>query len=83
MARSERGRIPKVGCNEQATRPAALLPRARRVAPILALAGVARWAEITRISTLRSRLGQRQYRQQRGPLQYFNSLLTAFPLVCC
>jgi hypothetical protein len=46
----------------------------------LALAGVARWAEITRISTLRSRLGQGQYRQQHGPLQYFNSLLTVFPL---
>jgi hypothetical protein len=43
----ERGRrIPIVGCNDQATRPAAPLPRARRVAPILALAGVARWAEI-------------------------------------
>lgn len=29
-----------------------------------------------RMSALRSRLGQRQNRQQRGPLQYFNRLLT-------
>jgi hypothetical protein len=41
----------------------------------LALADVARWAEMAWISALRSRLGQRQIRQQRGPCQYFNSLL--------
>jgi hypothetical protein len=42
----------------------------------LALAGVARLAEIAAdIGTARSRLDQRQSRQQRGPFQYFNSLL--------
>lgn len=48
-------------------------PRSRRVAPKLALAGSPRRprrAEITRISTLRSRLGQGQFRQQHGRLQY-------------
>ena len=39
-------RIPAAGCNESATTPSACLPRARRVASLLALAGVARWAEI-------------------------------------
>lgn len=38
---------PQVGCNERATRPAAPSPLRPRVASILALAGVARWAEIT------------------------------------
>jgi cardiolipin synthase len=42
----------------------------------LALADVARSVEMARISTLRSRLGQRQKEQQHDPLQYFNSLLT-------
>jgi hypothetical protein len=46
-----------------------------RVASILPLAGVAPLARSLRISALRSRLGQRQNRQQRGPLQYFNSFL--------
>ena len=52
-----------------------LLPRASTVAQNLALAGVARWAGIEWIAELRSRLGQRQILQQRGPSQYFNSLL--------
>jgi hypothetical protein len=34
------------------------------------------WPRSLRISALRSRLGQRQNRQQRGPIQYFNSLLS-------
>ena len=46
MARSEGGASPSAGCNDRATQPAALLPRARRVALILALACVARLAEI-------------------------------------
>ena len=48
-----------------------------RVAPNLGLAGVAHWAGIACISALRSRLGQRQIRQQRGPCQYVNSLWRA------
>jgi hypothetical protein len=39
-------RIPAAGCNERATTPSACLPRALRVASLLALVGVARWAEI-------------------------------------
>ena len=40
-------RIPAVGRTRRATTPNyACLPRARRVASLLALAGVARWAEI-------------------------------------
>jgi len=39
-------RIPAAGCNDRATRPAALLPRACRVASIFPLAGVARLVEI-------------------------------------
>ena len=62
-------RIPAGGCNERATPPAALLLRARRVASILPLAGVARLAEIAADIGMRSRLGQCQNRQQRGPLQ--------------
>jgi hypothetical protein len=42
---------------------------------LLALAGVARLAEIAADIGTASRLGQRQNQQQRGPLQYFNSLL--------
>jgi hypothetical protein len=47
MARSEGGASPSAGCNDRATPPAALLPRAVTVALILALACVARLAEIT------------------------------------
>lgn len=45
------------------------------VASLLPLAGVAPLARSLRISALRSRRGQRQNRQQRGSLQYFNRLL--------
>jgi hypothetical protein len=79
-ARSERGTSP-AGCNERATTPSACLPRARRVASILALAGVARWAEIAadigyaRPARTARALNSAKNRQQRGPLQNFNSLL--------
>jgi hypothetical protein len=33
------------------------------------------WPRSLRISALRSRLGRTKSEQQRGPLQYFNSLL--------
>ena len=75
MARSERGASPVWAATSERRGQPPLLPRARRVAQNLALAGVARWAGIAWISALRSRLGQRQIRQQRGPCQYFNSLL--------
>src|SRR5438105_4424711 len=76
MARSERGASPqRAGTNERRSQlPFCLAPS--RVALILALAGVARLAEIPAdIGTVLRRLGQRQNPQQRGPLQYFNSLL--------
>jgi len=75
MARSERGASPRRAGTSERRRQTPLLPRAPRVALSLALAGVARLAEMARISTLRSRLGQRQKPQQREPLQYFDSLL--------
>ena len=46
MASSEGGASPLAGWNDPATLPAALLPRAVEVALILALACVARLAEI-------------------------------------
>src|SRR6266853_3302273 len=75
-------RIPAGGCNEQATQPAALLPRALqgccgfwRWPALLGLAEIA--ADIGYASPARtaSRLGQHQNSQQRGPFQFFNSLL--------
>ena len=69
-------RIPAAGCNERATH--ASCPSASRPT---GLRRFWRWPALLagprslRISALRSRLGQRQNRQQRGPLQYFNSLL--------
>ena len=69
------------GCNEQATPPDAPSASRPTVAFLLALADVARLVEMARISTLRSRLGQRQKEQQRDPLQYFNSLLGGNKLV--
>ena len=59
--------------SDAARRPFCLAPHG--FAFFLALADVARLAEMARISTLRSRLGPRQKEQQRDPLQYFNSLL--------
>jgi hypothetical protein len=78
VARSERDASLQWGCNEQASPPDA--PSASRptgVAFLLApkAFGVARSVEMAGISTLLSRLGQRQKEQQRDPLQYFNSLL--------
>jgi hypothetical protein len=75
MARSERGASLQGAVTSERRRQTPLLPRARRVALFLALAGVARSVEMARISTLRSRLGQGQKHQQPDPLQYFNSLL--------
>ena len=75
-------RIPAGGCNERATQPAALLPRA--------LQSCVDFGAGLRCSLGRdrcgyrhcaSRLGQRQNPQQRGPLEYFNSLLDQFELL--
>ena len=71
-------RIPFSGLQQRATPPDASSASRHWVASILALAGVARLARSLRISALRSRLGQRQNRQQRASLQYFNSLLNRF-----
>ena len=75
MARSERGASLQGAATSERRRrrPFCLAPHGLRC--FLALAGVARWVELARISTLRSRLGQRQKQEQRDPLQYFNSLL--------
>jgi len=73
MARSEAH--PRNGAaTRKRRRQTFLLPRTPRVAFFLALADVACLVEMARISTLRSRLGQRQKEQQRNPLQYFNNL---------
>ena len=79
MARSERGASLQglKRASDAARRPFCLAPHG--FALFLALAGVARSVEMARISTLRSRLGQRQKQQQRDPLQYFNSLLSHHP----
>jgi hypothetical protein len=50
--------------------------RSASVAETRALAA----ASAAHLSTLRSRLGQRENRWQRGSLQDFNSLLAIFPL---
>src|SRR6266481_2522177 len=81
MARSKRGASPlgAVTSKRCGQLPFCLAPS--RVALILALAFVARLAEIAAdigyASPARtaSRLGQRQNPQQRGPSHYFNSLL--------
>ena len=82
MARSKRGASPSRTCGITSKRrsqlPFCLAPS--RVALILALACVARLAEIAAdigyASPARtaSRLGQHQNPQQRGPLRFFNSL---------
>jgi quinol monooxygenase YgiN len=72
MARSERGASLQRAATSERRRQ---LPRTPRVVFSLALAGVARWVELARISTLHSRLGLSQKYQQRDPLQYFNSLI--------
>ncbi len=68
--------VPHLRDNEQATQPAALLPRA--------LQGCVDFGAGLRYSLDRdrcgyrhcaSRLGQHQNPQRRGPLQFFNSLL--------
>ena len=75
MARSERGASPQGAVTSERRRQTPLPHRAQRVASLFALAGVARLIEIARISMLHSRLGHRENRQQRGPLQYFDRLL--------
>ena len=80
MARSKRGASPQgaVTSKRRSQLPFCLAPS--RVALILALACVARLAEIAAdigyASPARtaSRLGQHQNPQQSGPLQFFNSL---------
>jgi hypothetical protein len=74
-ARSERGASPQRAVTRERRRPllVCLAPDGLRRfwrCPAL-LAG----PRSLRISALLSRLDQRQNRQQRGPLQYFNSLL--------
>ena len=74
-ARSERGASPQRAVTRERRRPllGCLAPDGlRRFWRWPALLGGPR---SLRISALRSRLDQRQNRQQRGPLQYFNSLL--------
>jgi hypothetical protein len=69
-------RIPYSGLqrtSDAASRPFRLAPEGLRLPwrwPALLA-----WPRSLRISALRSRLDQRQSRQQRGPFQYFNSLL--------
>jgi hypothetical protein len=79
MARSEGGASPSAGCNDRATPPAALLPRA--------VDGCVDFGVDLRCSLGRdhcgyrhcaSRLGQRQNPQQRDPSRYFNSLVVDF-----
>ena len=74
MARSEEDASPSVGCNDRATPPAALLPRAVNGCVDL---GVGLRCSLGRdhcgYRHCASRLGQRQNLQQRDPSQYFNS----------
>ena len=74
----ERGRrIPVAGCNDRATQPAALLPRA--VDGCVDFGVGLRYSlgrDRTGYRRCASRLGQHQNPQQRGPSQYFNSLLS-------
>ena len=81
MARSEGGASPSAGCNERATQPAALLPRAGDGCVDF---GVGLRCSLGRDRSgyrhCASRLGQRQNPQQRGPFQYFNSLLGAWAI---
>ena len=76
MARNERGASLQWAATSKRRRqtPFCLAPHGGWRS-FLALADVTRSVVITRISTLRSRLGQRQKEQQRDPLHYFNSLL--------
>ena len=81
MARSEGGASPKRAVTTVRRRQLPFCFAPSTVTLILTLACVARLAEIAAdigdASPARtaSRLGQHQYPQQRGPLQFFNSLL--------
>ena len=70
-------RVRELGCGRHKVRVKASVAvgSAGDAAPCRRRAGVARWVDMARISTRRSRLGQHQKPQQRDPLQYFNSLL--------
>jgi hypothetical protein len=77
VARSECGAsLQRAGTSERRRQPFfCFAPQGlRRFCP-RKHSGLLAWPRSLRISALRSRLGQRQNRQQRGPLQYFNSLL--------
>src|SRR4029077_3937253 len=84
MARSEGGASPSAGCNDRATPPTALLPRAVDGCVDF---GVGRRCSLGRdhcgYRHCASRLGQRQNPQQRDPSRYFNGLLTSEDLILC
>ena len=88
MARSEGGASPERAATTERRRQLPFCLAPSRVALILALACVARLAEIAAdigyASPARTagRLGQRQNPQQRDPLQYFNSLLDHILTAC-
>src|SRR5436190_7757217 len=70
-------RISAAGCNERATQPAALLPRALQGCVDFgpeSVRGCSLGRDRYGYRRCASRLGQRQNPQQRDPFQYFNSL---------
>ena len=82
MARSEGGASPQWAVTTERRRQLPFCLAPSTVALILALAFVARWGrDRCGYRHCASRLGQRQNPQQRGPLEYFNSLLDQFELL--
>ena len=82
MARSEGGASPSAGCNDRATKPAALLPRAVDGcvdfdAGRPAAAGLADIA--LDIGTALRALANAKIHSNATPFQYFNSLLEKLP----